>query len=496
VKIARFAIAFLGVLAAARGAHAGAREEAAAKSALKSAHAQHAGKHYARALQILSRAETACEPDQCSPTTLAMLLRDMGTMQVLSGSEDKARGNFSAAMSFDASIDLDPAYASDDVRRVWNDVKSPGSDQPSGDFDHKPPAAQKQGVPLPVYVEYHGSAHPASVVVRYELNGSYRRLELVRVGSGFGNVIPCGAVKLGAVRYYFQGFDGEGLPILESGDKRHPFSVPVKASIDGPLPHLPNHRAPTTCGEGMVEEEEHAEESTSPQPTTPNASKGFARLWIGLSGSIDFTVVPGGSDVCARDPQGNPIDSNWACTSDTPTQGADFPKDATEAATLVQGQSGKVLSGVQGANVRVKATLDYAVTANLLVGVAIGYVANAYQGSVSPKFAPIHVEAHGAWVFGDEPLAHSGFAPYAEIAGGVAEFDTNLTITAEQSTYAGSRPVQAWHVGGPGFVALEGGLRYAFSQRAAFLLGARATLAFGIGVFPAFGPDATLAFGF
>jgi hypothetical protein len=491
----------------ATSAFAGAREEGGAKSALARAVAEHHAHHYGKALDLLAKAEKACEPDRCSPTTLADLLRDMGTMQLLDGDEDKARGNFAAALAFDSSIDLNPAYAVNDVRVIWNEVKSPGApptSQPSGDFDHTPAVAQRKDVPLPVYVEYHGSAHPASVVVRYAPSNTndYRRMQLVRVGHGWGNVIPCGAVRLGTIHYYFQGLDSEGLPILDSGDKRHPYSVPVKASIEGAKPHLPGHRAPTMCGEGLDEDEGASNETGSNEnPETPTAPvktgpATYSRVWLGLSGAMDITVIPAGSDVCTRDASSNgaPIDPNWSCTSDTP-EGTDFPAGKTENATLVQGKSGDVNSGLQPANVRIKATLDFALTPNLLLGVAVGYVAGAYQGGVSSKFIPLHLEARATWIFGSEPLMKSGFAVYAQLAGGVAEYDANLTVLVSQDSVAGSRPVQAWHVGGPGFVALEPGMRYAFSPRAALSLGIRATAAFGVSFFPAFGPNVSLQFG-
>jgi len=501
VKKLAFGIAFL----FAPSAFAGAREEAVAKAALTRAVAEHHAHHYARALDVLKKAEHACEPDNCSPSTLAAVLRDIGTMQLLDGDEDKARGNFSAALTFDPSIDINPAYAANDVRAIWNEVKSPGSapaSQPSGDFDHTPAQEQKHDVPLPVYVEYHGSAHPASVVVRYAPSGttSYRRLQMVRVGRGYGAVIPCGAVKLGTIHYYFQGLDADGLPILDGGDKRHPYSVPVKQTIEGPKPHLPGRRAPTTCGEGMDEEEGGSENSGNENPESPTPKPSgpatYSRVWVGVSGAMDITVVPAGSDVCTRDASSNgaPTDPNWSCTSNTP-EGTDFPTGKTENATLIQGKSGEVNSGLQPANVRIKATLDFAVTPNLLLGVAIGYVAGAYQGGVSAKFIPLHVEARATWIFGSEPLMKSGFNAYAQLAGGAAEYDANLTVLVAQNNVAGARPVQAWHVGGPGFVALEFGARYAFSPRAALSLGVRGTAAFGVSFFPAFGPDVSLQLG-
>ncbi len=377
---------------------------------------------------------------------------------------------------------------------VASTARSQTVEQPSGDFEHTPAPEQKKDIPLPVFVEYRGSAHPASVVVRYAMPGSssFRRLPLRRVGSGWGNVIPCGAVKLGTVRYYFQGLDGEGLPILDGGDKRHPYTVVVKDHLDGPPPHLPGRRAPTMCGEGV--EDEDAPVDTRPMNTPSSSTKAYARFWVGVSGSIDFTVVPNGNDVCSRASGGGPTDPNWTCTSNTP-EGIDFPVDNNESGTLVQGKAGSVNSGLEPANVRVKLTFDYAITQNLMVGIAFGFVAGAYQGGIAPRFPPIHIEARATWIFGAEPLSQVGFAPFVQLAGGVAEYDANLAITVTQNNIAGSRPVQAWHVGGPGFVALGGGVRFAFSPRVAMFLSARATAAFGASFFPAFGPELGLQAG-
>ncbi len=490
-------------------AHADARAEAAARQALTRARAQHAAHHYSQALTILNAAEKSCEPDRCSPNLLAQLLRDIGTMQILDGDEDKGRSNFAAALAFDGALDLNPAYAANDVRAIWNGVKSgsgggPSANQPSGDFDHTPAPEQKKDVPLPVYVEYHGSAHPSSVVVKYQAPGTstFKRLKLVRVGSGWGQIIPCGASKLGTLRYYFQGFDSDDLPILDGGDKRHPYTVAIRESVQT-HPHLPGHRAPTTCGEGLDEEETATEQpteggtgtGTEPPPTT-HIGHGFARIWIGIAGAVDFTVLPAGTSVCSRNTSdGTQSDPNWSCTSDTP-EGIDFPKTASENLSLASGKAGNVTSGLQPANVRIKLTFDYAITQNLLIGAAFGYVAGAYQGGISPHFAPIHLEVRATWVFGSEALSHVGFAPFATLAAGLGEYDANLTILVSQTGVSGQRPVQAWHVGGPGFAALAGGARFAFSQRAALLIGARATIGFGVGTFPAFGPEIGLQAGF
>jgi len=500
-----------------------ARTEGAAKQALAQAHGMYRAHHYKQALGVLKRAEGACEPDHCSSSVLAAVLRDLGTMQILIGEEDKGRANFAAALSFDPSIELDPAYATPNMQAVFGSVKNPQSQQqPSGDFDHTPAPEQKINTPLPVYVEYHGHTHVASVIVRYmgPTMTSYRRMQLSRVGEGWGGIIPCSFVTQGTVRYYFQGLDAEGLPVLDGGDRRHPYSVVIKPSIQGPAPHLPGERPPRTCGEGAEggkpdgAECETGDECASgrcrndhcftaetggggapaPEPHAVAPSGGYARVWIGLSGAVDFTVLPSGTDICKRTDGGTQTDPNWACTSDTP-EGTNFPATTTENATVDPGNAGVVNSGLQSANFRVKATFDYAVTSNLLLGVAVGYVAGAYQGTVAPHFVPLHLEGRATWVFGDNPLSRPGFWPFVQLAFGAAEYDANIAVSVQQNGVAGSRSVQAWHIGGPGFVALGGGARYTFSPRWGLFLSARFTAAFGSGFLPAFGPELGLVFG-
>ena len=523
-----FAVALALLAFAAPASAQSARAEAAARQALSQAQRLHAAHHYAQALAVLKRAEKTCEPDNCSSAMLAKVLRDIGTMQILAGDADKGRANFAAALSFDSSIELNPAYATHAMQAAWNAVKNPqAQQQPSGDFDHTPAPEQAVNTPLPVYVEYRGHTHVASVIVRYmgPTMTDFRRMQLARIGDGWGGLIPCSFVTQGTVRYYFQGFDSEGLPVLDGGDRRHPYTVVIKQSIQGPAPHLPGERAPRACSAGGEAggkpdgaECESGDECTSGRcrmdhcftaeggatagggaPEAPKGgavtpSGGFARVWIGITGAMDFTVLPAGTDVCKRNDDGTQTDPNWACTSVTP-EGSNFPTDSAENASLAAGKAGTVDSGLDAANFRVKATLDFAVTQNFLLGIAVGYTAGTYPGTVSGHFIPLNLEARGTWVFGDNPLSRPGFSPFLQLAAGAAEYDANITVTVQQNGVAGARPVQAWHVGGPGFVALGGGLRYAFSPRVGMFLSARVTAAFGVGFIPAFGPELGLVFG-
>jgi hypothetical protein len=82
--------------------------------------------------------------------------------------------------------------------------------------------------------------------------------------------------------------------------------------------------------------------------------------------------------------------------------------------------------------------------------------------------------------------------------GGVSEWDASVGVTvAETGTNGGGKSVDAWNVGGPGFVSLGGGLRHAFTPRFAMTIGPRFNLAFGSnGTLPSISPELGIAYGF
>jgi hypothetical protein len=107
-----------------------------------------------------------------------------------------------------------------------------------------------------------------------------------------------------------------------------------------------------------------------------------------------------------------------------------------------------------------------------------------------------HAEVRGTYLFGDEPLAHIGFAPMAFVAGGMAEFDGHLASDVMIQGVAGTRRVNVWITDGPWFVTVGGGMRYQLSLRAAFTAAARVNFAFqGNGLLPTFGPEVGFEYG-
>jgi hypothetical protein len=223
--------------------------------------------NYAGAIKKLQSAIGKCGASKCSPTIKGTLLRDLGAMQVLSGAADAGKASFSQALALDATLELDPAYKNPTLDAAWNDAKAHPSaaaggngaaapevvagPQPTGDFTHTPPPEALVRTPLPIFVEYPGSEDIAKVIARYKGAGAsdWKAIELPKLDTGYGAVIPCKDVPQGLMQYYVQGLNDKDDPVATSGSRNKPFSVVVKAQIDTDPPALPGQDPPTQCAD-------------------------------------------------------------------------------------------------------------------------------------------------------------------------------------------------------------------------------------------------------
>jgi hypothetical protein len=489
------------------------RVEAAAKEALKKAADDYLGTDYAAGASRLHRALRTCGTTKCTAPTRALLLRDLGTMQFRGGDVGAAKKSWGEALKLQPDVTLNPDYETPDLRAAWDELKGGvgetgvGGAQPTGDFTHTPAAEQKVNTPLPVYVEYPGTTTVARVVVKYRgpKATEWQRADLKRVGGGWGGVIPCGDLGRGTMRYWIQGFDDGGDPIASSGDPKHPYTVPLRDEISGEPPHLPGKSAPKACS-GAEEEEAPpaATEEEGPKEKPSQEGQRFARVWVGVSAVLpEFLQMPAGDDLCKLTASALPTNSAGAyCTL---PNGTDFPSRASPAPTndlTIQGQAGHSDGGIHPGDLRVMATFDYALSASFLVGARLGYVLNAYPGQAAVTtghaFGPkIHAEARATYLFGDAPLAHTGFAPMVFLGTGVSEFDGHVTGVVSLDNVAGQQPVNIWVTDAPFFVALGGGVRYQFSLRTAFTAAARLNAVIGgNGVLMTYGPEVGVLYGF
>ena len=536
MKALRALVAALGLFAiffATRTAHAlDAATEKSAKRALVQAEGDYASGDTAHALARVDKALATCGADKCSKETRAALLRDRGSLQILRGQGDSGKATLGEALRLLPNIALNDTYATAEVRKAFQDAhgedEKPLVQPPPGDFAFVPVTEGADDTPIPIYVEFAESSPPARVVVKYRnaAMGSYKPLALSKMFNGWGGYIPCSDVKVGVLRYYVQGFDADNEPIVNSGDPKHPFMLRVRAEMNGPPPSLPGKPPPAKCGGATVTPETNGEENVETTPKLEDGSKcqsddecasgscsdgvcsselrsrnRYSHVWLGVSGSIDFEPMPSGNDVCMLTPQAAPVDSTFYCT--TP-DGNDFPSrdSATENKTLTAGNAGSVGGGFQGGNVRVLATLDYAISQHFMLGARLGFVLDTYPGSAGKSeghafFAPVHFEARATYLFGAEPLQRSGFRPLVLVNAGLADFDEDTTVTVQQTGIAGSRTIQAWHFGGPFFVGAGAGVRYAISPYHAFITALKIEGALGSsGFMPIVSPEIGAQLGF
>ncbi len=222
---------------------------------------------YPAAIKKLATAISKCGTDKCSPSLRGALYRDLGAMLILSGTVDDGRAAFAKALGLDPSLDLDPAYKSPMLEGLWIDTKKKGVTGPTagepaqaggaasaGDFAHVPAGAQLVRTPLPIYVEYVGTEKLLRVVVKYRGTGmtDWKPLELRKMETGYGGLIPCKDVGEGTMQYYVQGYGTSDDPVATSGGRNKPYNVPIKHEITGLGPSLPGQEPPRQCAESAA----------------------------------------------------------------------------------------------------------------------------------------------------------------------------------------------------------------------------------------------------
>jgi hypothetical protein len=382
--------------------------------------------------------------------------------------KEKGIGHFVAAIKADPATALDPDLRTKDLDAAFAEAKKRAAGggggaapagggapaaggQPAGDFVHEPATEQTIRTPIPIYVEYGGEEQLVKVIARYKGFGmtDWKTVELKKTGEkGWGGLLPCADVQQGTTQYYIQGFNAANDPVAVGGDRNNSYKVKVKREAVADPPHLPNQPPPTQCadtgdcppnfpgckkGTGPVvgpaevtgkDGGEFCEEDTECKSKECKASKctdfeggeekKIRRVWVGVSIGFDYTLVPSENDVCAlsstKEGQLPLNGSNYYCVN---SDGSDYPfREAPglvsprngENARLVRGTSDKVSGGGAFGNIRVLASVDYALTMNILVGARLGYVLNTYPGQAakddSKSFPPVHLELRGTYLIG------------------------------------------------------------------------------------------------
>lgn len=556
----RFATLLAGaaVLFLATGAGAqDAKVEAAAKALQKKAiQSDYLGTDFAKARAKLEKAIADCGTDKCGAPLRAQLQRDLGTVLV-GGAVDVAAGvkAFAEALKLDPKIELDPDLKTSEIEKAFEKAKAGGSSEKpdsgssgsvaAGDFEHTPFAEQAIRTPLPIYAEYTGSEALTRVIARYRAPGmgEWKTLELKKVSNGWGAEMACLDVQPGVISYYLQGFNADNDPVASGGDRNNPFKTEIKQSISSAAPRLPGANPPNQCpdtgdcppgfpgckgagSEGLLKEAdvpcEEASECKSNKCeagkcTASETKPKYRKIWIGGGLAADFVFLPSADNVCSLQTEGAdrdlPVnDKGYYCTD---SNGTDFPArrseadpDGLENLSIREGAANSVSGGGAFSKIRILASFDYAPVESFMIGARIGVAlpmgypgAEAGRDAVAAAAPWLHLEARGTYIIGKDGLGAIGPRGYVYGAFGLASYEANVGVKVRLNQPDGSvedRDLRAYKLQGqaPLFVGVGGGVRWAFTDRAAFLGGLRGTLGFGKGVLPAVAPELALQYGF
>ncbi len=248
----------------------------------------------------------------------------------------------------------------------------------------------------------------------------------------------------------------------------------------------------------------------------------FHRVWLGAGVQADWYIMPSGSNVCVvpgvtngasyQMPIVPPTNSGYSCVD---SSGNRFPPtDATNGPLVdhdIASSHDRVTSGPAFGNVRLLASIDYALNTNMLVGVRAGYVlrTDPLSGTAGSPFAPVHLEARFTYLVGKDVLMVTGVAPMIFAGIGAGEFDAYVPVKVDLNApvamhvpaapynTAQTTTVDAWQTAGPVFISAGGGARFAFATSVAMTAALRIEGAFGgtAGSLWGFAPELGLQFG-
>lgn len=226
------------------------------------------------------------------------------------------------------------------------------------------------------------------------------------------------------------------------------------------------------CSEGFCEMDDGSASS---------GSGGYRKMWVGLHFAPDIYLFSSDADVCNIQNLGNHSYSCYEEDGKNPLFN-DFQPPAGSGRVGVPtlpGGMGKVNGGPKLATMRLLASFDYAITANLMVGGRVGFAFgggpktyNYTNASAQPdtiaagkSFFPVHVEPRLTYHI--VSLGKQGLHPYVHVGGGIAQVDAKMTVQVcnngnctdpAQPGVVSAKNAVVYKRVGQGFVTLGGGL--------------------------------------
>lgn len=526
-----------GLMVSSTTAWAGPSDAEAKKLAEQAIYEDYLNLQFDAAIEKLKQAATLCETG-CGQSIKAMVLRDLGVVY-FAGMEDPATAQdyFKQAIQADPFIRLDEDLSSDEIKAAFDEAKAAVGAPTSADLggttpepaaavepesavsgEHEPPKEQAVDTPVPIFLRTSGEGvDGVKLMFRAPGQDKFRSMGLRPYKGGWGGEIDCGAVSKqpGTLEYYFVLYDEMGREFERVGDEFDTFSVPIKQTISGRGPSLPDQSPPSSCRElsaadcppGFPGCESYEGEEWAQQEEEAVDVPSF---WFTLGGQLDFLMMEatGGacfadsgyacfySDGTYRDPNAPLINRDGNVVFDPVTNEA-VPSNAGVSIGGQQQGAGTLPSGFALGTQRIMLGVDYAATPEILVGVRLGYALGGAPQKRSPfsgdgqAFVPIHAEVRGAYWFTG---AHRGTVrPYAQLGAGLAQVDAGATVHIVDTQFIQTcfdlgqttsncleRKLTAYRVTGTAFASAGLGMMLAVGDNHGFMLEGRGMLMFPV----------------
>jgi hypothetical protein len=195
------------------------------------------------------------------------------------------------------------------------------------------------------------------------------------------------------------------------------------------------------CKEEKIELKEEEE---------PDSSKG-ANNWLSLHFGQDFLIFSSQDQVCPSNMPANEGAENYSC----------FQNSAPFDGDIAPGPGNQISGGLGRATSRISIGFDRLLSANLSLGLRLGYAFGGRPPSTD-KFFPFHAELRASYWFGSAPFESSGVRPFVTLSGGLAEVDGRVPV--EYYAPSGQKgELIAYRKTGKGFAGLGFGVLIPFA---------------------------------
>jgi hypothetical protein len=439
---------------------------------------------------------------KCSATVTARAWMYVGIVRG-SGRDDAAAATeaFKAAKAADPNVKLDELFATDLVKRVFEQAAGPtpaaaAAPMPLMD-DIKSRGTLPEEVtsiacslhvteietqrPIPLACRTAPGANSVVLSYRHESTTRWHQLTLTKQGKDWVGEVPCtDTTQIGVLQYRLQALDAQGKQVDGLGTEQDPLELNLVETTQAAPPSLPNQPPPATC-----RPPKKVEAAGPKLGSYGDACSDAAQCQGGLSciagkcaadvhcesdsecvsGScIDNMCVSGREDCEGSDcPKENRAPMNWfglqggldfammsgnqVCGRDADVSYSCFEDGNPYRGVPNQNFAGNIDGGFKTATTRVMLSYERALGSLFSIEGRFGFAFNGgpesakSQGGDSSKFVPFHAEARAKLyftrVYRSDGRGLKGPSGFFMAGGGVAQVDPHVSVPVAECRQTG-----------------------------------------------------------